>query len=189
MNESTAITACIKYRDPTGFDYLVKKYRNEAYFHAIMFLGNNEDAADACQESFTRAFNAFPKLKELKNFYPWFYMILKNYCLNIISRKKILDRYSFKSKEEPDYQEGNPSVSIEKQEEKEMIRQVLQKLNPEFREILILKYIKDYKYEEISRLLNIPRGTVMSRLYYARKSFREQYLQFNKNNREKGVVS
>jgi RNA polymerase sigma-70 factor (ECF subfamily) len=70
MNEAQAIRLCLQYRDPVGFEFLVKKYRREAYFHALALMGNQEDAADACQESFRRAFAAIPKLAQLDKFYP-----------------------------------------------------------------------------------------------------------------------
>lgn len=174
MTESAAIQSCLKHRDSLGFEYLVKKYRREAYMHAMIFMGNAEDAADACQESFTRAFEAFSRLQTLDAFYPWFYRILKNCCLNMLSRKKTSDRYrrhnAFHLKEEE-----TPSSLFEKQDEKVRIWDVLYKLPLNHREILIMKYIKECRYDEISVLLEIPRGTVMSRLYHARKAFREAY--------------
>ena len=158
----------------------MKKYRREALFHARAFLGNEEDAADACQESFTKAFIAFPKLTYLDQFYPWFYRILKNNCLNMINKKKTIRKYETEKRFDSDFgqEKKTPSFILEKDKEQEVVWQILSLLNHEFREILILKYIQEKKYDEISTLLNIPRGTVMSRLYYARKAFREQYLTY-----------
>ncbi len=72
MNEAQAIRLCLRHRDPVGFEFLVKNYRREAFFHAFALMGNQEDAADVCQESFRRAFTAIPKLVGLDQFYPWF---------------------------------------------------------------------------------------------------------------------
>ena len=182
MNESYAIKLCMKHRDPRGFEFLVKKYRREAFFHASILLGNKDDAADACQESFTKAFVAIPKLTQLDYFYPWFYMILRNCCLNMIRKKKTSVRYKKNNPRSVD-NEGdvsNPSVLVEKQEEQLTVWRILKELKPEFREILVMKYIKDNRYDEISKNLMIPRGTVMSRLYHARKAFREKYLRLYK---------
>ena len=88
MTEDKAIQLCLKKQDPHGFDYLVRKFRREAYFHAYSLLQNDSDAADACQESFASAFANMPKLSKLDKFYPWFYRILRNRCLNILSRRK-----------------------------------------------------------------------------------------------------
>jgi hypothetical protein len=58
MNETRAIELCIRHRDPAGFEYLVKQYRREAFGHALALLGNADDAAEACQESFISAFGS-----------------------------------------------------------------------------------------------------------------------------------
>lgn len=182
MDESYAIKLCLKYRDPTGFEFLVKKYRREAFFHARALLGNQEDAADACQESFTRAFLAISRLTYLDAFYPWFYRILRNCCLNMIRKRRSASKYKAEKKREDSGAQdvSNPSDVMEKQEEQTFVWKALQTLQPEFREILIMKYIKGLRYDEISELLNIPRGTVMSRLYYARKAFREKFIRRHK---------
>jgi RNA polymerase sigma-70 factor (ECF subfamily) len=178
MDEASAIQLCLSHKDPTGFEFLVKKYRREAFFHAVAVLGNQEDAADACQESFSRAFAAMPRLEALDQFYPWFYRILRNCCLNMLSRKKTARRYQTHQKTDLELhvETENPSSLLEKSEEKELVWEVLGTLNPEFREILTMKYINENNYEEIAALLNIPRGTVMSRLYYARKAFKDAFV-------------
>ena len=183
MNESYAIKLCLKHRDPAGFEFLVKKYRREAYFHARTILGNTEDAADACQESFTKAFIAIPKLTQLDAFYPWFYRILRNCCLNMIRKKKSADKYHTEERHHMRLADNkaNPSATLEKKEDQRFIREILKQLSPEFREILVMKYLQDLCYAEISEYLGIPRGTVMSRLYYARKAFRDKYLIMNKS--------
>ena len=68
-------------------------------------------------------------------------------------------------------------VLLEKHEEQAGVWQALGLLKPEFREILIMKYIEGCSYEEITRTLAIPRGTVMSRLYYARRAFAREYAE------------
>ena len=179
MDEKSAIQLCLTHQDPTGFEFLVKKYRREAYFHAVSFLGNQEDAADACQESFTRAFTAIPKLPYLDAFYPWFYRILRNCCLNILAKQKTVRKHQ-KAVEIDQYESSesdNPVSLIEKKEDKKRIWKILESLGPESREILVMKYIQGYRYDEIAKILGIPRGTVMSRLYYARKAFRKAYLK------------
>ena len=178
MNEKRAIELCVRHQDPLGFEYLVKKYRKEALYHAVSMMGNYEDAADACQESFSRAFSAIPRLEQLDFFYPWFYRILRNCCLNMLSRKKTAEG-SGKSNwaEVTDICiQSNPETKLEKDEDKRKIWEIIQQLKPEFREILMLKYAGDNNYEEISKILGIPRGTVMSRLYHARMAFKAIYL-------------
>ncbi len=184
MDETHAIKLCINYQDPRGFEFLVKKYRKEAFFHAVSLLGNSEDAADACQESFTRAFIAIPKLNRLERFYPWFYRILRNCCLNLLRRRKVSIKHKqsvLREESSNPVSETNPNVILEKKEEEQTVWKALEELNIEFREILVMKYIQGWNYDEISEHIGIPRGTVMSRLYYARKAFRKKYIKIKKN--------
>ena len=180
MNEAQAIRLCLRHRDPSGFEFLVHKYKREAFYHAISLLGNREDAADACQESFRRAFAAIPKLVELDRFYPWFYRILRNCCLNMLSRRKTaLDfvRESRLGKQVMDIS-ADPAAILAEREEQQTVWQTLNRMDPDDREILCLKYIQGNSYDEISLMLHIPRGTVMSRLFHARKAFRKEYPGF-----------
>lgn len=93
MDEQRAIELCVKHRDPVGFEFLVQKYRRETYRHAFALLGNTEDALDVCQESFAKAFSTIPRLRELREFYLWFYCILRNRCFNLIARRQTFKRY------------------------------------------------------------------------------------------------
>ena len=182
MDEQRAIQLCVKHRDPVGFEFLVRKYRGEAYSHAFALLGNQQEALDACQDSFTKAFVAIPGLRELPQFYPWFYCILRNRCLNLIARRQTSDHYR-EAEQQQAAQERNdttPAQLLEQQEDRQRVQCALGWLKPEHREILLLKYVREYRYEAIAELLGIPRGTVMSRLYHARMALREAYLKLDR---------
>jgi len=178
MTEENAIELCIKHRDPSGFDHLVKQYRREAMGHALGIMGNPDDAMDMCQESFKRAFQAMPKLEKLDQFYPWFYSILRNCCFNALARRKTTVKHADKLVLDAEQKRSGfaaPYAEMEKEEAKTEVWSTLQQLSPEHREILVLKYFKDMKYDTIAEILDIPRGTVMSRLYSARKSFEKAH--------------
>jgi len=176
MDEPTAIRLCLRHGDPAGFDYLADRYRRDAYRHALLLLGDPEDAADICQEAFTRAFLAIRRLPALQRFYPWFYQILRNCGLNLLARRKTADQYRRHHRGEAAPAAAPlPSFLLEQGEERQRVWRALQGLKPSFREILVMKYVDDTSYETISRNLRIPRGTVMSRLYHARKAFREAF--------------
>jgi RNA polymerase sigma-70 factor, ECF subfamily len=176
VDEQRAIQLCLKHRDPIGFEFLVQQYRREAYFHAYVFLGNQQDALDACQDAFARAFAAIPRLEALTHFYPWFYRILRNRCLNLLARRQTSERFQKAEARSGDFAAAfstdEPRVLLERKEARRDLRQALDGLRPEYREILTLKYFQDRSYDEIARLLGIPRGTVMSRLYHARSALR-----------------
>jgi RNA polymerase sigma-70 factor (ECF subfamily) len=182
MDEQHAIQLCVKHRDPVGFEFLVEKYRREAFSHAFALLGNQEDALDACQDSFARAFAAIPGLRELPQFYPWFYCILRNRCLNLIARRQTSDRY--RETQQHDAAQAldavTPSLQLEQREDQQRVHRALALLKPEHREILAMKYVQEHRYEEIAEILGIPRGTVMSRLYHARMALRETWLKLDR---------
>jgi RNA polymerase sigma-70 factor (ECF subfamily) len=182
MDEQHAIQLCVKHRDPVGFEFLVEKYRREAFSHAFALLGNQEDALDACQDSFARAFAAIPGLRELPQFYPWFYCILRNRCLNLIARRQTSDRY--RETQQHDAAQAldavTPSLQLEQREDQQRVHRALALLKPEHREILAMKYVQEHRYEEIAEIPGIPRGTVMSRLYHARMALREAWLKLDR---------
>jgi RNA polymerase sigma-70 factor (ECF subfamily) len=182
MDEQYAIQLCVKHRDPVGFEFLVEKYRREAFSHAFALLGNQEDALDVCQDSFARAFAAIPGLRELPQFYPWFYCILRNRCLNLIARRQTSDRY--RENQQHDAAQAldavTPSLQLEQREDQQRVHRALALLKPEHREILGMKYVQEHRYEKIAEILGIPRGTVMSRLYHARMALREAWLKLDR---------
>ena len=177
MDEQRAIQLCVKHRDPVGFEFLVEKYRREAFSHAFALLGNQDDALDACQDSFTKAFAAIPGLRKLPQFYPWFYCILRNRCLNLLARRQTSHRYRMAQQHDAAQAMDTvtPGHRLEQQEEQQQVHRALASLKPEHREILVMKYVLEHCYEEIAAIIGIPRGTVMSRLYHARMALREEY--------------
>jgi len=180
VNEKKAIELCLKYHDPIGFEFLVKKFKREAFYHAFSFTGNSEDAADICQESFSKAFNAILKLKKLQKFYPWFYAILRNASLNFLKKQNTVKKRLYETVNNLTPVIVSPEENLEKDEKNKKIWEILFMLKPEFREILVLKYAEEMNYNDLSTFLRIPRGTVMSRLYNARKSFKKIYLKEEK---------
>ena len=160
VTEETAIRLCLKHRDPSGFEFLVRKFRREAYYHAHALLGNEPDAADACQESFANAFAAMPGLSKLDKIYPWFYRILRNRCLNMLGGRQTRDAYAAKVAMSPKAlaDTDDPSDLAMARESREQVWHLLSQLKPKHAEILTLKYIHGFRYDEISETLNIPRG-------------------------------
>jgi RNA polymerase sigma factor (sigma-70 family) len=148
MDEERAIELCVKHRDPVGFEYLVQKYRREAFVHAFALLGNQEDALDACQDSFAKAFAAIARLPQLPKFYPWFYCILRNRCLNLLGRRQTSDRYQ-EAEQHDDARaldSQNPGTLLESREDQDRVQRALNSLKPEHREILVMKYVQEHRY-------------------------------------------
>ena len=156
------------------FEVLVKDNMKRAYFSALGFLGSHDAAMDVSQEAFIRAFRNFNKYDKKRSFFTWYYKILRNLCLNFIrDNKNRKEEYFFESRKYEDYR-NNPGQNLEAQEEIELLHVAINQLPTEDREIIILREFEGYSYAEISEMLNLPAGTVMSRLFYARKKLAEK---------------
>ena len=163
--------------DKKAFEVLVKRHMAEAYLTALGFAGNPEDAKDLSQDAFVKAFRARRQFDPQRPFYPWFYRILKNHCLNFLKRAQRntqplyhqdgLDNERFAA------QGVTPLENLERDERLRLLRAAIERLSPEHREVIILKTYQGLSYREIAERLDTPIGTVMSRLYYARKMLKD----------------
>ncbi|KAA3613692.1 MAG: hypothetical protein DWQ05_15545 [Calditrichaeota bacterium] len=164
--------------DKNAFGTLVQKYMQRAYYSALGFVGSHDNALDLSQEAFVRAYRAIQKLDANRTFYTWYYAILRNLCLNF-KRDTARRARSFSEIGEhslrtiPD-QVADTSRGAELHELQSAVWNGLDKLNEKEKEIIILRDIQELSYNEIASTLDIPQGTVMSRLYNARKSLRAQ---------------
>jgi RNA polymerase sigma-70 factor (ECF subfamily) len=151
------------------FELLVKSNMKRAYYAALGFLGSHDSAMELSQEAFIRAYRNFKNFDNTKKFFTWYYKILRNLCFNYIRDNKKKVSISFLESADYTNDEDDPVYAIEKNEENKTIEAALMQLSFEEREIIILKEFEDCSYKEIADTLDIPIGTVMSRLYYARK--------------------
>jgi len=160
MDDASAIEKCRK-GEREAFRFLVERYQAQAVGHAVAILGNREDAQDAAQEAFVDAFLAIKQFDAARRFYPWFYVLLRNRCFKMSARRRPAEDV-----EETEILAAQTGVSAE---ERFALEKALLSLSVEDREIIALKYFDGLSYEELAEHLQIPRGTVMSRLFYARK--------------------
>lgn len=160
MDDQAAIEKCLK-GEKDAFRFLVERYQAQAVGHSLAILANREDALDATQEAFVDAFQSLKKFDLSRRFYPWFYVLLRHRCYKIIAKKRETQNIEDAEILAPQSNvSGEESIALEK---------ALSSLAREDREIISLKYLDGFSYDEIAELLKIPRGTVMSRLFYARK--------------------
>jgi RNA polymerase sigma-70 factor (ECF subfamily) len=171
-DDQQAITEC-QTGNTESYRYLVEKYKIRAYQLALLYTGNRDDALDLSQEAFCRAFRAIKSFKPGKNFYTWLYEIIKNICINNYQQRK--RHRALSVDQEQDVFEDQVSTAprpdevFEEHEMRERLWAAINKLRIQDREIIILKDFNDVSYEQISDVLSIPLGSVMSRLYYARQ--------------------
>jgi len=169
--EDSSLIGLIMKGDKSAMRLLVEKYKKKAYFLALGMVGNSDEAYDISQEAFIRVFRSAGKFDPKRKFFPWFYAIIANLCRDILKRRekiesKIID---FDNNEFLLIDESNPESGMIQKEQAARIKEALLSLDFEDREIIMLKHFRELSYDEIAKLLRIPKGTVMSRLYYARK--------------------
>lgn len=167
MDDQTAIERC-RTGDKEAFRHLVEHYQAEAIGHAVAILGNREDALDAVQEAFIDAFQALDRLDLTLRFYPWFYVILRNRCYKLAHKRRQREVSST-----DDLEILAPAASIQP-EDKMLLEQAMLELDTEDRELITLRHLDGLSYQELAERLEVPPGTIMSRLFYARKRLREK---------------
>jgi RNA polymerase sigma-70 factor, ECF subfamily len=159
----------LKNKQKMEFEILVKQNMRRAYFVALGFLGSHDSAMELSQEAFIRAYRNFNKFDKNRKFFTWYYKILKNLCLNFLRDNKNRKRENYLEISTKELIQKSPEQELEEKEITEKLYNAIDSLNEIEREILILREFEGMSYRDISELLNIPEGTVMSRLYYTRK--------------------
>ncbi len=160
MDDAAAIERC-QQGDREAFRHLVERYQKRAVGHAVAILFDRDDAEDAVQEAFIDAFKAIGTFDTSRTFYQWFYVLLRNRCYKLTSKRRpteSLDEALLLTS--PRGMADETRIALEK---------ALHSLTREEREIVSLKYFSGLSYDELATHLQIPRGTVMSRLFYARR--------------------
>jgi len=172
-DERTLILRCQR-GDRRAFEPLVTRHMRRAASFALAWTGNQEDALDLSQEAFARAFRAIQRFDLARPFYPWFHTILRNLCLNHLSRASRLHEVPLQDDLERADSSPGPDIALERRELKRRVWEGIRMLGVQDREILVLREFQGLTYAEIAVVLEIPQGTVMSRLHQARRRLREK---------------
>lgn len=166
--------------DAEAFGDLVRRYQDRLFATLYRLTGSAEDAQDLVQEAFLRAYQNLDRFLGESAFYTWVYRIGVNLALNRRRRWRSGPRFlPLNRGDRPDHdvagdhEAENPARRLESLETGERVQQALSRLPEEFRSVVILKDFDGLRYEEIAGLLDIPVGTVRSRLHRARAELRE----------------
>jgi RNA polymerase sigma-70 factor (ECF subfamily) len=162
------------------FKKLTYPHMKLLYNVSLKYCGNTFDAEDVLQETYLMAFNKFDQLREKSKCKPWLLRILRNNFLKSYHKKKSQQRLS-----ETDYIDflkikmsaETAENILENTSGKQIIQQAIEKLPPKYKEILILYYMEELLYKDIATSLDIPIGTVMSRLTRAREGLKTSLLK------------
>ena len=172
-----------------AFAVLVERYQGRAFRLALRVLRNEESARDAVQDAFLKAYSALPRFQGRSSFYTWLYRLVMNQCLDMKRRDKS-ERYvewedegtgeSSSDSLLPPEVAGvrfEPAASMMRQQLRERIDEAIGRLPDGPRETLILREVNGLSYAEIAETQSIPKGTVMSRLHYARKQLQSYLIE------------
>ncbi len=159
MDDAAAVRAC-RAGDADAFRHLVARYQDRALAHARLLTRNAADAADAVQEAFVDAFRGLRAFDPDRPFYAWFYVLLRNRCFKQMSRRGTRAESGVFTA--PAIEPGVSPRQLD-------LWRAIDQLPADQAELVVLKHIEGWSYDELSASLGIPRGTVMSRLYAARQ--------------------
>lgn len=162
---------------PEAFGHLIRKYQNRLFNGMVHILRSEPEAEDVVQDAFVLAFTKLESFKGNSAFFTWLYRIGYNVAITRIRRRK--STVSIEGKDERgrlDFPDKGPSPAdrLEQHEQADQLRLALDRLSDEHRSILVLREMEELDYDAIAEILNLPIGTVRSRLHRARTQLREQ---------------
>jgi RNA polymerase sigma-70 factor (ECF subfamily) len=166
--------------DRESFGTLVRRHQDRAFNLAYQMVRNREDALDISQEAFARAYTSLPAFKGEASFTTWLHRIVVNLAIDSLRRKQrgAIATYddTRAAPEERDadlFTPEDPATALENRQVRDLLARGIAQLPPAQRAVLVLREIEGMSYEEISRAVGCTLGTVMSRLFYARRKLQQ----------------
>ncbi|HVS37209.1 MAG TPA: sigma-70 family RNA polymerase sigma factor [Gemmataceae bacterium] len=177
-DDDRLITECLK-GDTSAFGELVRRYQERLFNTVYRMVGNAEDAYDVVQDAFLSAYQSLDSFKGDSLFFTWLYRIAVNTAISLKRKQRAVvsidaGRDGEQGIEPLDPSElSQPGHALEQAEQERRIQHALSRLSPEHRAVLIMKDMEGQKYELMAEILQVPIGTIRSRLHRARLELRE----------------
>lgn len=176
--------------DLGSFEELVARHRDRIYARAYSMLRNEEDAVDLSQEAWVRGWQRLAQFQGESSFGTWMTRVVINLCLDYLRKQKRQRSESIEAMEEESggverqmpVVEANPTASLERQELRQRIDAALGQLSNEHRTVLVLHEFQEMEYKEIAKEMGCSIGTVMSRLFYARRKLAALLMNWKNEN-------
>jgi len=174
-----------KRGDRQAFGRLVDEYKDKIYSYVSRMLGDPYEAEDVTQEAFVRAYRSLPRFRGASSFHTWLYRIASNLAIDVVRRRKRNDVSAF-SLDEPlesddgEYEReiaddtGGPADATGTRETQVAVRRAIMDLPEKLRDVMILYELQGETYEDIAEILDVPLGTVKSRLFNARNQLKDR---------------
>ncbi len=189
LRDYKLVCLAIDKDDRKAYAELMSNYKDSIYFMLLKMTNNPDDAEDLTIEAFGKAFEKLYQYTPDYAFSTWLFKIASNNCIDFIRKKKKNILSSNKLQKENDEnladkisaETFNPEEELIRKQKKEVVRDIVDKIKPRYRTLIELRYFKELSYDEITKELNIPLGTVKAQL------FRARFLLYNilKNSKEK----
>jgi len=172
-----------------AFSVLVRRHQKKMLNIAYRMIGDYDEACDVVQEAFLSAYRAIGKFRGDARFSTWLCGIVLNHSRSHIKRKTARSRHEAGSLDDPVKSEGGSFLNeprsqeesvverLEKREREAKVQECIGSLDGEQREVLVLRDIQGFSYEEIGVMLKLPQGTVRSRLFRARNDLKDRLLR------------
>jgi len=171
------IDRALQHKDQQAYAELLKRYRDAIYFLMLKMSGNHYDAEDLTIEAFGKAFRNLQQYTADYAFSTWLYRIATNNCIDFMRRNNRIpsaNKLFWKSEDQEELIDSIPSMLPDPEEDLmhkqkiRMMRQIVEKLKPHYRNLITLRYFEELSYDEITQILNLPLGTVKAQLFRAR---------------------
>jgi RNA polymerase sigma-70 factor (ECF subfamily) len=179
--DSDQLMRATKAGDRRAFDQLVSQLRTRAFHVAYGLVASRDDALDLTQEAFLKIYRARASFDEGQPFLPWFHRILKNTCISYLRKRRGLKPISLDQESEDDTPALDPAsdaapvgTELVQGEVQQGFHTAFAQLSAADREVLALRHFDDLSYTQIAAALGVPEGTVMSRLFHARRRLRDR---------------
>jgi len=183
-DEDAALVRAARAGEEDAFRALFEKYKERALGVASRYARNREDALDVVQNAFIKAFKRLDDFRGESHFSHWFFRIVANAAIDAARQRKEPQASYDEARESEgvsvrdDHPERDPARAAEDSELRQAYQQALGELSPDHREVFALHITQGLQYREIAQTLDIPIGTVMSRLHYARKHLQKTLRRF-----------
>ena len=164
--------------DTEAFTQMVEAYQRPVFNLCYRMLGEHEEAEDAAQETFLRAYDHLKRYDEERSFSTWILSIAAHYCIDQLRKRRLtfLSMDSFPNLDIPDANPG-PEATYHHREEQQRVQALLTALNPQDRGAVVLYYWYDFSYEEIAASLSLSISAVKSRLHRARLALAQTWTE------------
>ena len=172
MKDQENIIARARRGDADAFEQLVVAYRDQVFRLALRMCGNEADADEVAQEAFLSAWKALPNFRGDSRFSTWLYQLTSHAAIDLMRREKrqiAAEDITEVSAPDPG---PSPQQQAERSETRQAVRDAMGQLSPEYRQIVVLRFLQELSYEEIAAALKLPPGTVKSRLNRAKAQLR-----------------